>query len=343
MKFKTARSFPITTFLILIGLVLSGCNFPGLRATPNIFATNAAETVAASLAQTPGAEGGETPTEPPPPPTTAAPPPTTEVPPSDTPKPTLTPTSTHTAIPCDQVTFIKDVTIPDGDEIDAGTSFTKTWRLKNTGSCTWTSGYALVFDHGDAMGGPASKQLTSGTVPPGQTVDVSVDLTAPGSAGSYKGFWKLRNSEGIVFGLGASGDVAFWVEIKAVEPKAAFKLTFKNIHACYGHPHYATVKVKNTGDFTFESGQIHIIDKDDGDKDLYGPFAFHSNPFQTNANDCPPANDELDPGDVAYISANLDANGAPASGHKIRVFVTLCTAESGGGDCEKEAVNFTAP
>jgi hypothetical protein len=71
----------------------------------------------------------------------------------------------------------------------------------------------LVFDHGDSMGGPASKPLTSGTVAPGQVVDISVDLTAPSSPDTYQGWWKIRNPTGIVFGVGTSGNVAFWVKI----------------------------------------------------------------------------------------------------------------------------------
>jgi hypothetical protein len=200
-----------------------------------------------------------------------------------------------------------------------------------------------VFDHGDSMSGPASQQLTTGTVTPGETIDIDVDLTAPASAGTYKGYYLLRNSDGVLFGVGSTADVAFWVEIEAVAPTVAFKLTFANIHQCGAYPHYATVKIENTGDFAFESAQIHIFDKDDGDKDLYGPFAFHNNPFTSGPNGCPPGNDKINPGDIAYIAANMDANGAPASGHNIRVLLTLCTAEGGGGDCEKEGVNFDAP
>jgi hypothetical protein len=153
-------------------------------------------------------------TEPPPPviATTEAPP--TEEPP--TPTKTLTPTVTNTTIPCDRAAFVTDVTVPDGEEFEPNENFTKTWRLKNDGSCTWTSSYALIFDSGDSMGGPASKQLTSGTVAPGATMDVSVDLTAPSSPGTYKGYWKLRNGSGVNFGIGAGGTNPFWVEIKVV-------------------------------------------------------------------------------------------------------------------------------
>jgi hypothetical protein len=115
------------------------------------------------------------------------------------------------------VAFITDVNYPDGVDLSPGEAFKKTWRLKNIGSCTWTSGYSLVFDQGDAMNGPASKQLASGDVEPGETVDVSVDLQAPEEAGTYQGFWKLRNPNGQVFGTGEEGSKAFWVKIDVVE------------------------------------------------------------------------------------------------------------------------------
>jgi hypothetical protein len=116
----------------------------------------------------------------------------------------------------DRAEFIADVTVPDGSDFTPGQAFVKTWRLRNAGTCTWTSSYDLVFDHGDAMGGPASQALL-GLVHPGETVDLSVDLSAPSAEGGYQGFWLLRNSEGMVFGIGVNANIAFWVEIEVLE------------------------------------------------------------------------------------------------------------------------------
>lgn len=148
----------------------------------------------------------------------------TDTPPPPSPDDTATATNpppADTQVPsattvCDLVHFVSDVTVPDGTQADAGQVFPKTWRLRNAGSCTWTSGYDLVFHSGDAMGAPAAVQLTSGTVAPGATVDVTVNLTAPGSPGTYKGFFKLRNGSGVVFGMPGP----FWVEIKVKNPTA---------------------------------------------------------------------------------------------------------------------------
>lgn len=147
--------------------------------------------------------------------------------PTYTPLPTYTqyptathipPTATPIPIPCDRVSFVKDVTYPDNTEVAEGSVFVKTWRLENNGSCTWTSSYSLVFVDGDSMGGPATSQLTTGTVAPGGTIDVSVSLRAPGTPDTYRGNWMLRNPSGVNFGLGDAANKPFWVQIKSVSP-----------------------------------------------------------------------------------------------------------------------------
>lgn len=121
-----------------------------------------------------------------------------------------------TSIPCDTAGFVEDVTIPDGTEIEAGAAFTKIWRLRNDGTCSWSPDYKVVFSSGDAMGGPASQEFTSEAISPGETVDVSIELTAPTEAGSYVGYWMLENASGEGFGLGAP-NYPFFVEINVVE------------------------------------------------------------------------------------------------------------------------------
>jgi hypothetical protein len=114
---------------------------------------------------------------------------------------------------CDWADFVSDVTYPDGSKVGRDESFTKIWRLKNIGSCTWTTNYAIVFVSGDAMNAPAAIALT-GNVNPGQTIDVQVKLTAPSKDGSYRADFKLRNASGLLFGVGDSATTSFWVSIK---------------------------------------------------------------------------------------------------------------------------------
>jgi hypothetical protein len=123
-------------------------------------------------------------------------------------------TQTPTQSSCeDKAHFVTDVNYPDGTEIQAGEEFTKTWRLQNTGTCTWNDGYAVVFERGDALGGPASKSLTNDPVPPQAEVEVSVALKAPDASGIYQGYWRLRDAAGQKFGTGEDGDKDFWVKV----------------------------------------------------------------------------------------------------------------------------------
>jgi hypothetical protein len=134
---------------------------------------------------------------------------------------TNTPAPTSTAVPtaasyCDWVAFVKDVSIPDGTTLTPGETFTKTWRLKNRGTCTWTPDYTLVFNNGAQLGGTTSARL-SNYVAPGQTVDISITLTAPLNSGSYTSYWMLRNPSGALFGTGDKANIAFYIDINVKE------------------------------------------------------------------------------------------------------------------------------
>lgn len=120
---------------------------------------------------------------------------------------TFTATST---IPCNLATFVDDITYPDGATVAPEQAFTKTWRLKNSGSCTWTS-YELVFASGSKMGGPDAVPI-SGSIQPGEMIDVSVKLVAPQATGSYTGYWQLRSASGVLFGTGTQAR-PFWVKV----------------------------------------------------------------------------------------------------------------------------------
>ena len=113
---------------------------------------------------------------------------------------------------CNSATFVADVTIPDGTVVAPGSTFVKTWRLENNGSCTWTTSFSAVFISGDQLGAPAVVYMPT-SVAPGATVDISVNLTAPSSSGHYRGNWKLRDGSGNIFGVGASSNSIFWVDI----------------------------------------------------------------------------------------------------------------------------------
>lgn len=204
--------------LFLVTCILVGCNLPGGQLSPNspnAAFTQAAETVAAELTQV-SSQSSPTPVEPT---ATATPNPTNSPYPTATPyfTPTKAATATNTPIPCNLASFVTDVTYPDNTQVAPNGTFTKTWRIRNVGSCSWTSNYMLIFDHGDGMGVTTgyAQPLTTHVVNPGQMVDISVDLTAPASTGTYTGYWRFRDPGGVIFGITATAGT-FLVKVKVV-------------------------------------------------------------------------------------------------------------------------------
>lgn len=106
---------------------------------------------------------------------------------------------------CDAMAFVSDVTVPDGTDYAPNATFTKTWRVRNSGTCTWDTGYSVVFVSGTQMGGTSPQALTA-SIAPNATLDISVAMTAPANNGSYTGYWALRNDAGENFG-------SFYVQI----------------------------------------------------------------------------------------------------------------------------------
>jgi hypothetical protein len=208
------RRLWIKLFLLffLLAQVLSACNMPRPGSAPTqseagAIYTAAAQTVQAQLTQVNRPPSGTSGT---PFFSTATPAPGGAL--------TQTPASSGTqsaSADCDRVEFEKDVTYPDGTDIAPGTSFVKTWRLTNAGTCTWTSGYSVVFTGGEAMDAPASVPLPTTPVAPGESVDVSVTFVAPDSSGTYRSEWMLRNTSNQNFGVGDENK-PFWVDIDVV-------------------------------------------------------------------------------------------------------------------------------
>ena len=202
-----------TTILSVVIVLIAqlACNISAGSATPDTFATlNGLYTASAQTLEAAGTQTGFTATPGLPLPTT-----------------TLSgfATATNTPIPqapgpvsrCDAAQFLADVTYPDGSVIARNNTFVKIWRIKNTGTCTWTPSYALVFTSGDPMSAPSAVAL-AGSVSPGQYIEIPVTFTSPTKNGNYRGYWKLRNTAGVLFGIGEQADTAVWVDIKVTGP-----------------------------------------------------------------------------------------------------------------------------
>jgi len=119
------------------------------------------------------------------------------------PTPTFVPTYVPPAGCVDAMAYVMDLTYDDGNmthfpDVQPNQAIQKGWRIQNTGSCTWNSSYFLAFTGGTQMNGQPT--AIQGSVAPGATYDMYVNLVAPSSPGQYTGEWTLFNSQNFGFG-----------------------------------------------------------------------------------------------------------------------------------------------
>lgn len=188
----------LSRFALLLALLLSAC---GGGQAP-------AQTAAPAPTETQPPAATEAPAEPP----VAG---TTEI--AETPAATSEAPSTPSVVrPANQpgctnkAAFVIDVTVPDNSVINAGETFTKTWRISNTGTCIWASDYTLTYYSENRMGAPDTVPLD--ITNPGETLDISVELTAPRSPGTYRGNFVIKNPEGLI--MQVDEDSRLWLIIK---------------------------------------------------------------------------------------------------------------------------------
>ncbi len=108
---------------------------------------------------------------------------------------------------CNNLAFVRDVTIPDGAKLKPKEDFFKTWKVENTGTCKWLPQYSLVLVGGSDLGAGVTKLQK--TVEVGSWTELSVNVTAPGGDGSYTSYWRLADANGVLFG--STLDITFEV------------------------------------------------------------------------------------------------------------------------------------
>ena len=107
--------------------------------------------------------------------------------------------------------FYGDVTIPDNTIFEQGVEFTKTWQIRNEGTCVWGPDYALIFTGGYIMDGPLTSRLPE--VQPDELVNISVKLKSPAAPATYTGLWEFQDPNGSRFGVNSNGKDLIWVKI----------------------------------------------------------------------------------------------------------------------------------
>ncbi len=121
----------------------------------------------------------------------------------------ITPIPTNLSDCINSASFIDDVTIPDNSSIQSNTPFTKTWRIKNTGTCIWGPEYVLAPYAGERM---YAADITPLSVTfPGQTLDLSLLLIAPNINGTHKGYFVIKNPAGLIMRI--DSDSRLWVVV----------------------------------------------------------------------------------------------------------------------------------
>jgi hypothetical protein len=116
-------------------------------------------------------------------------------------KSSLIPTATKAAAPPpatgDKGLWVSQSPV-DKTKIQKSATFTMTYVIKNTGTTTWTTKYALRFYAGSQMSGPNDTNLIK-DVPPGESAVITFTMVAPDTAGNTSTVWVLTNADGANF------------------------------------------------------------------------------------------------------------------------------------------------
>ena len=111
----------------------------------------------------------------------------------------IVPLPTSADVNCTSIlTYVDDVTVPDGTIFVPGDEIVKTWAVRNDGNCAWNDKYSLRYIDGSAM--EADSRQTLPALEPGEEGEVTVIFIAPQYAGSYYSGWQAYDAQGEPFG-----------------------------------------------------------------------------------------------------------------------------------------------
>lgn len=183
------RFYRVLAVAISLLLVISACGSPQLD--ESAMSTAVAQTVQAQNTQ-------------------SAAPTATSPARTDTPSPLASVPATLTGTPltqavgglCTPGAALVGETVPDLTIIQPSAVFTKLWRIQNNGTCTWDTGWQLVYYGGDLMDGLTAYNLPE-PAQPGDTLEIPIILRAPAENGTYTGQWMLKSPWGQIFGVGS--------------------------------------------------------------------------------------------------------------------------------------------
>ena len=94
--------------------------------------------------------------------------------------------------------FVADVNVPDDTNFEPGQAFTKTWRVRNSGTRAWGGGFKLEFVGGTNMARQISVPMPA--TAPGAQTEISIEMTAPAAPGMYFSDYRMKDEDGSPFG-----------------------------------------------------------------------------------------------------------------------------------------------
>lgn len=96
------------------------------------------------------------------------------------------------------LTFLEDLTIPDGTLVAPGTDLDKRWQVENSGTCNWDRDYRVKLLSGPDMGARPEQALYPALS--GTEAVIRMKLTAPEEAGAYQSAWQAHDPNDEPFG-----------------------------------------------------------------------------------------------------------------------------------------------
>lgn len=200
--------------------------------------------------------------------------------------PTIAPTTAPAANSvCDKAEFVDDVTVPDGTAFSRGDNFEKTWKIKNIGTCAWSTGYFIQYENGPLQ--PKNPKIyINANVAPSQTVDITAAYNVALDPGTYRSNWSLRNSSGVLVPLGKDNTLYTEIKVKASSVAATATATV---------PAPVGKIVGVTPVITFESGS---------DLQVCGEFATYTVTFWVSTDGPGQTNYEIIVSDISGFAAN---------------------------------------
>jgi hypothetical protein len=188
------RKYILTLLLLIIGSACTGVSedilpFTEVRSTPYIPPTVRIGSTPIALPLTPQASSLATQSQ------------SRETP--STPTPACKP----------DLTFIRDLTLPDGTVVLPEQQLDKRWQVENNGSCNWDMRYRLKLVAGPNLGAVVDQALYPARS--NSQALIRITFTAPEEIGVHRSAWQAHDPQGEPF-----GDPIF-IEIAVQEPPSS--------------------------------------------------------------------------------------------------------------------------